>query len=271
MISTTLILILKNEKNKAYDEQLTDKLSVSSTYKDLWKLLNLEPIQQFLIILFTCKIAFATSNIRSLKMIEAGVPKEKLGLMSAPFQIIQILTPIFFGNLANVSKPLDVFLKIYPMRMVVTLFLTIWVFITPLLKDENDHYSLVYFITYAVLNGVYSLIFSALAMSKILFFTQVSDKKIGGTYMTLLNTVSNIGVAWPYTLVLYLMDGMSIKACEDTINSRLRNISLVDHKQYLAIMNAIDGNNCRGQSQTEVEFCFSLIKSLKLFFNFAKV
>ena len=62
------------------------------------------------------KIAFATSNIRSLKMIEAGVPKEKLGLMNAPFQIVQILTPIFIGNVANVNRPLDLFMRIYPLR-----------------------------------------------------------------------------------------------------------------------------------------------------------
>ena len=62
------------------------------------------------------KIAFATTHVRTLKMIEAGVPKEKLGLMNAPFQIIQILTPIFFGKFINVNKPLSLFLKIYPMR-----------------------------------------------------------------------------------------------------------------------------------------------------------
>ena len=62
------------------------------------------------------KIAFATHSIRSLKMIEAGVPKEKLGLMNAPFQIVQILTPILIGNIANTNRPLDLFVKIYPVR-----------------------------------------------------------------------------------------------------------------------------------------------------------
>ena len=88
IVSTTLILFFKYEKNKSYAEQLgRNPISTCQTYASLWNLLNLRPIRQFIVILLTCKIAFATSHIRSLKMIEAGVPKEKLGLMSAPFQV----------------------------------------------------------------------------------------------------------------------------------------------------------------------------------------
>jgi hypothetical protein len=52
-------------------------------------------------------------------MIEAGVPKEKLGLMNAPFQIVQILTPILIGNIANTNRPLDLFVTIYPVRYII--------------------------------------------------------------------------------------------------------------------------------------------------------
>lgn len=58
-------------------------------------------------------------------MIESGVPKEKLGLMNAPFQIVQILTPILIGNIANSNRPLDLFVKIYPIRLVFELFISI--------------------------------------------------------------------------------------------------------------------------------------------------
>jgi hypothetical protein len=170
------------------------------------------------------------------------------------FQVIQILTPIFFGNLANVDKPLDLFMRIYPMRMAVTFLLATWVFITPWFRGANNEYPWEYFFAYTVLNGVYSLIFSALALAKTLFFTQVSDKKIGGTYMTLLNTVSNIGVAWPATLALYLMDVLSLKSCEDSVNSGLRNMSVVDRGRYMEVMSEIKGNVCRGESEVKVGY-----------------
>lgn len=49
-------------------------------------------------------------------MIEAGVPKETLGLLNGFFQFIQILTPILASNFYDLSKPLEAFLKIYPIR-----------------------------------------------------------------------------------------------------------------------------------------------------------
>lgn len=62
-------------------------------------------------------MAFATSSIRILKMIEAGVPKETLGLLNSFFQFIQILTPIFASHIFDLKKPLEAFLKIYPTRL----------------------------------------------------------------------------------------------------------------------------------------------------------
>ncbi|KAL5491495.1 hypothetical protein EMCRGX_G016792 [Ephydatia muelleri] len=45
------------------------------------------------------------------------------------------------------------------------------------------------------------------------FNARVSDPAIGGTYMTLLNTVANIAVAIPKTVVLWLVDVVSFKDC----------------------------------------------------------
>lgn len=46
------------------------------------------------------------------------------------------------------------------------------------------------------------------------FFARVSDPKIGGTYMTLLNTVYNLGGNWPNTLVLGLVDDLTFATCK---------------------------------------------------------
>ena len=39
-------------------------------------------------------------------------------------------------------------------------------------------------------------------VAQMAFFNRVSDPKIGGTYMTMLNTISNLGGQWPGTFVL---------------------------------------------------------------------
>ena len=37
------------------------------------------------------------------------------------------------------------------------------------------------------------------------FFAKVSDPRIGGTYMTLLNTIANLGHKWPSSLAMFLV------------------------------------------------------------------
>lgn len=46
------------------------------------------------------------------------------------------------------------------------------------------------------------------------FFARISDPIIGGTYMTLLNTVYNLGGNWPNTLVLSLVDDLTWATCK---------------------------------------------------------
>jgi PAT family acetyl-CoA transporter-like MFS transporter 1 len=43
-------------------------------------------------------------------------------------------------------------------------------------------------------------------VSQMAFFARVSDPAIGGTYMTLLNTLANIGSQWPSFCALLMMD-----------------------------------------------------------------
>jgi PAT family acetyl-CoA transporter-like MFS transporter 1 len=46
------------------------------------------------------------------------------------------------------------------------------------------------------------------------FYSRVSDETMGGTYMTLLNTVSNLGFKWCETAAMFLVDAFSSAACE---------------------------------------------------------
>ena len=46
------------------------------------------------------------------------------------------------------------------------------------------------------------------------FHARVSDPTMGGTYMTLLNTLSNLGGTLAGTIALWLVDVVSFKDCE---------------------------------------------------------
>jgi hypothetical protein len=45
---------------------------------------------------------------------------------------------------------------------------------------------------------------SSMFIAQMAFFNRVSDARIGGTYLTMLNTLANLGGQWPGTIVLAL-------------------------------------------------------------------
>ena len=53
------------------------------------------------------------------------------------------------------------------------------------------------------------------------FYTQIADPVIGGTYLTLLNTVSNLGGTWPRYFVLSGVDYFTKATCNLPATSEL--------------------------------------------------
>lgn len=64
------------------------------------------------------------------------------------------------------------------------------------------------------------------------FFAKISDAAIGGTYLTLLNTVSNFGGTWPKFLIYRVVDMLTVSACipsaHDSLPDSLRFASCHD-------------------------------------------
>jgi hypothetical protein len=50
-------------------------------------------------------------------------------------------------------------------------------------------------------------------LAQISFFTQVADPLVGGTYMTLLNTMSNLGGKWPQYLSFRAIEWLTLREC----------------------------------------------------------
>jgi len=45
------------------------------------------------------------------------------------------------------------------------------------------------------------------------FFSRISDSRFGGTYMTLLNTLSNLGHVWSSSVAIGMIDFLTFKEC----------------------------------------------------------
>lgn len=55
-----------------------------------------------------------------LKLVEAGVPKETMALLAVPMVPLQILLPLIISKYTAGPRPLDVFHKAFPFRLLMT-------------------------------------------------------------------------------------------------------------------------------------------------------
>lgn len=78
------------------------------------------------------------------------------------------------------------------------------------LKDGK--YPTWYFIMIIIHNLSSSLMSTVQFVCICSFHTQIADPAIGGTYITLLNTFSNLGGTWPKVLVLKMVDYYTVKS-----------------------------------------------------------
>jgi len=221
MITTTLVAVLKSESGT--DEAAGDEpdLGVVQTYKLLFDIIRLGVMPTTIAMLLTSKMGFAAADaVSGLKMVEAGVPKDKLAMLAIPMMPLQIILPWIISKYTAGPRPMDVFVKAIPARLVLCLVMAGLVYITPTFKQEDGSFPLHFYCLVVAIYAVYQVTLYSMFVSIMAFFAKVSDPAVGGTYMTLLNTVTNLGGNWPSTLALWMVDPLTTKQCMNS-NSTL--------------------------------------------------
>jgi PAT family acetyl-CoA transporter-like MFS transporter 1 len=190
-------------------------MDIFASYANLWKILRLRNIQIFA--LFSLTVRFGTGAIDGmsrLKLVEKGIPRETLAFYSIPLIPLKLALPIILSKWTVGSSPMRVFITAVPFSL---LFGVIWpmvIIATSYIKTSEDSEEQYPFWFYAVLFCLIALELLpnyARFVTAMGFAAQVADPSIGGTYMTLLNTLGNIGAMWPSTVALALVDYVGIK------------------------------------------------------------
>ncbi|XP_071946163.1 acetyl-coenzyme A transporter 1-like [Antedon mediterranea] len=212
IICTTLVFILKHERSDQKEEESIE--GVVGTYKQLYKIVKLVPVKQYILIALTIKIGFAaTDSVTGLKLIEAGVPKERLAMLAVPLVPIQIILPWVIAKYTAGPKPLNVMLNAMPFRLlmgIVFMYIVNW---TPSMKLESGEFPNSYYIVILLCYAFHQVTLYCMFVSIMAFHSKISDPLIGGTYITLLNTVANLGGNWPATVALWLIDFLTFRSC----------------------------------------------------------
>jgi MFS transporter, PAT family, solute carrier family 33 (acetyl-CoA transportor), member 1 len=124
-------------------------------------------------------------------------------------------------------------------RLFLGIVMAVFVYFTPLFQQADKTFPWYFFALAVIIYAIHQVFVYNMFVSLMAFFAQISDPKIGGTYMTLLNTLSNLGKTmhflsisqenydsnayqlfvcflggnWVSTTVLYAADHLTWKKC----------------------------------------------------------
>ncbi|KAF7310551.1 GYF domain-containing protein [Mycena chlorophos] len=201
------LLFVKRERK----EPLSDvDLSITAVYKQIWAICKLKHVQLLIVVHLFAKIGWAVNEAAtSLKMVEKGFLREDLAiavLIDFPFQIAG---GWLAAKWSQGDHPLRPWLIAFWPRLGFALMATLIVYWFPTPPITMGFF--IFLIIHTVLSSFASTV-QFVGISA--FHTRISDPLIGGTYMTLLNTFTNMGGTWPKWFVLKGVDLFTEATCK---------------------------------------------------------
>ncbi|ODV94372.1 hypothetical protein PACTADRAFT_51218 [Pachysolen tannophilus NRRL Y-2460] len=191
-------------------EELSPIESLKAVYKKMYNVVKLHNVKIFIILHLISKIGFqANEAATNLKLLEKGFSKEDLAitvLIDFPFEII---FGYYAGHWSSGVEPLKPWLLAFLGRLIAAFAGQFLIIAFPKSGEING----VYFILVILQHLLGSFMSTIQFVSICAFHTRIADPLIGGTYMTTLNTLSNLGGQWPKLVVLYMIDKLTKGEC----------------------------------------------------------
>ncbi len=233
LVTTAVVAIFKREikvegenldQNSSDDEDDGEldasEIGLRETYHRLWAVSKLPAVRWLFLVLITYRLPVALSdNVKFLKAVELGLSKSTTALLSPTLILpLGILVPLAASKIWH-SAPLRQFMRAYEWR--ITLVPLLDICMLRLLKNGQSHNTPVFWAAVIASTAGQAITSSLQFNAQMTFFASRVDPAIGGSYMTLLNTMANLGGTWPASFVMKLLgwmtpDGSSSSASSET-------------------------------------------------------
>jgi PAT family acetyl-CoA transporter-like MFS transporter 1 len=206
-----------------------------------------------------------------LKLIEYGVPKDKIAQLAIPLVPVQIVLPFLISRYTAGPKPMLFYIKAFPVRLFMTVIFALWVYYTPRMMVNNE-FPFYYYIAIVAIYMVYQVPFRSMYVADMSFFAKISDPLVGGTYMTLMNTISNLGGSWVQSFFLWLVDKITWRSClfsEDALshNSTLLPLDNKCETKVAKELCAASGGKCHIDIDGYyIEICINVVYGIIWFY-----
>ncbi|KAF2069106.1 hypothetical protein CYY_009578 [Polysphondylium violaceum] len=200
--SSSPITTPPNELNHEID------LEPIQVYKQLWKIIKMPHIKTLALMFLMSKVVFqANESVLNLKLLEKGLKREDIAF----FSIIQFPCVILFSILSSnwfKHKPLTTWTYSYIVAVLFVFLNMLGVVNFP--QNQEIGY---YFLVLLVCSLCFAFTYTLMSSSQSSFFLKISDKSIGGTYVTLLNTIANFAGTYPKFFIFILIDFWTTSKC----------------------------------------------------------
>ncbi|KAI8905077.1 acetyl-coenzyme A transporter 1-domain-containing protein [Gorgonomyces haynaldii] len=187
---------------------------IAAVYKTIYGIMRMPHMTTLIVILFTAKIGFIPNEaVTGLKLLELGFNKEYLAAAAIIDFPLQLVFGYYAAKWSSGRRPLRPWLFAFWGRLLAAVMGMAVVAFYPKEGVTHFYFFLVMFVT------TFSSFMSTVQFVGLgSFFTQISDPAIGGTYMTLLNTLSNLGGTWPKYFILLAVDWLTVAPCSVDAN-----------------------------------------------------
>lgn len=201
-VTIGLGLIKKEEKTRNED-------GIWDVYKIMWGVLKLKNIQTIILVHLIAKIGFqANDGVTSLKLLDKGFGTENMALtvlIDFPFEIG---LGYYAGKWSQQFTPMRLWCWGFAGRLAAAVVAQFTVSIFPAGGVTG------WYLVAVILQHVFSTFTSTIMFVAVAaFHARVADPVIGGTYMTLLATVCNLGGTFPRFFVLRMVDAFTRATC----------------------------------------------------------
>jgi PAT family acetyl-CoA transporter-like MFS transporter 1 len=224
-VATTLVVAAcKREASSG-----SDGLSIIGAYSEMLVVCRKPLVQRLALVFLTCKIGLAPEGMLQMMMIgPVGMPKEEWVMLGLILTVPSLLAPKLVDKFTASERPFDLFVWGMLPRLALILIAMALVWSAPAPVHPAALFATFpwpFYLALLLVSVAATCVSQVMFAGQMGFIARVSDPRIGGTYMTLLNTIANMGSKWSSTLFISLVSLSSGSAPGGQIASPVRSQS----------------------------------------------
>ncbi|EXJ64382.1 hypothetical protein A1O7_00718 [Cladophialophora yegresii CBS 114405] len=206
LIVTVGLAVMKRE------DKSSEREGIMEVYRSMWAVLKLSNVQTIIIVHLISKLGFVANDaVTNLKLLDKGFGQANMALVVLIDFPFELGLGYYAGKWSTEYTPLRLWCWAFVARLLAAVFAQITIMIYPV--GPHDPVPMWYMLV-VICAHVYSTFMNTIMfVASAAFHARIADPTIGGTYMTLLATVSNLGGTFPKFFILKFVDLFTRATC----------------------------------------------------------